>query len=179
MLDERLHTLQAAAAQSSGLASTAPVSAPPPHSALAMLTALLDPLTPPAAQAGSPGAPGHGPLPPRRELKALRDYRGTWSRLSVEQRINQALASVPPNAGPLNTQRLVHQTLSALRDASPAYLHRLVSQVEALLWLERLALGDAGSTKKKPERPEAPARPGVASAAGAATGSGRSSARSR
>lgn len=69
------------------------------------------------------------------ELKAVRQHRATWSRLSVDQRLAQALAQVPPQAGPLNTPWLLHQALQVLRDTSPAYLHRLMTQVEALLAL--------------------------------------------
>ncbi|KPF48167.1 hypothetical protein IP87_14180 [beta proteobacterium AAP121] len=128
---------------------------------------ITKPAAPPAAPAQSPGPlaallaelaeingtgnidgaerPGAGATPhtpsarSHRELKAVRDYRSTWSRLAVEQRLHQALASVPSNAGPLNTQRLVHQALRTLNTLSPAYLQRLVVQGEALLWLEQLS----------------------------------------
>lgn len=85
------------------------------------------------------------------ELRAVRAWRGTWSQLAVQRRVTQALAQVPPQAGPLNTQRLVHEVLSTLDALAPAYLHRLVAQLEALLWLEREAQGP---------RPRATARPG-------------------
>jgi hypothetical protein len=91
-----------------------------------------------------------------RELKAVRDYRSTWSRLAVEQRLHQALANVPSNAGPLNTQRLVHQALQTLNTLSPAYLQRLVVQGEALLWLEQLGTPPPASPGS--ERKAAPAR---------------------
>ena len=148
LLDERLSSLRAAAvadaleprpqdptAAIAARQDTGPLTALLAHMAQQGLTAGAAETGP--DRAGSAGSAAAAP----RELKAVRDYRSTWSRLSVEQRVNQALARVPPNAGPLNTQRLVHQALTALRDASPAYLHRLVTQVEALLWLERLAQG--------------------------------------
>jgi Protein of unknown function (DUF2894) len=72
------------------------------------------------------------------ELKAVRDYRSTWARLGVQRRLSQSLTQVPDNAGPLNTQRLLHQALTVLDETAPAYLQRLVQQVEALLALEQL-----------------------------------------
>lgn len=60
----------------------------------------------------------------------------------------QAETRVPPNAGLLRTQRLVYPALTALRSASPASLHRLVTRVEALPWLKRA--GQARPVCKKP-----------------------------
>lgn len=73
-----------------------------------------------------------------RELQALRRYRGTWSRLSAEQRLHQALAHVPPQAGPLNSHHLVHRALLLMRETSPEYLQHFVAQVDALLWLDQM-----------------------------------------
>ncbi|MDO9352812.1 MAG: DUF2894 domain-containing protein, partial [Solirubrobacteraceae bacterium] len=61
--------------------------------------------------------------------------RSTWSRLSADQRLTQSLAKVPENAGPLNSQHLVHRALTQIRDLSPEYLHHFMAQVDALLWL--------------------------------------------
>ena len=165
LLDDRLRALQAADAAAVPQAvhpATAPAA---PCARTSPLSALLAHITRqgvPAEAADTPRDAADTATRPR-ELKALRDYRSTWSRLAVEQRVNQALSRVPPNAGPLNTQRLVHEALSALRGTSPDYLHRLVTQVEALLWLERV--GQGGSPGRKPAAGAATARP---------TGSGRS-----
>lgn len=166
LLDARLRALHADAVAPPKLrGATAPRPNPPINPPINPLTALLAHIAAhgaeDGAESGEPARPGT--VPAARELKAVRDYRSTWSRLSVEQRVNQALARVPNNAGPLNTQRLVHQALTVLRDASPAYMHRLVTQVEALLWLERVGQGESGSAAKK--------KPG---AAAPATGSSRS-----
>jgi len=76
--------------------------------------------------------------PPAGELKTVRDHRGTWVKLGVQQRLTQTLAQVPDNAGPLNTQRLMHQALSLMGQTSPAYLQHFMAHVEALLALEQL-----------------------------------------
>lgn len=73
----------------------------------------------------------------RPELRALKHFRSTWSRLSVHHRLRQSLAQVPKNAGPLNSHHLVHRSLTLMRDLSPEYLDRFVSYVDALLWLEQ------------------------------------------
>jgi hypothetical protein len=85
------------------------------------------------------------------ELKTVSYFRGTWSRLIVDRRMTQSQAAVAENAGPLNTQRLLHQALTAMRDASPEYLHRFMSHVEALLWLEHAGPPSAAE-KKEPAR---------------------------
>jgi len=133
LLEERLAALRAAAAPA---APSAPAAARPRP--LAVLLAHIARDTAPPAEARAEVRPGTAAP---RELRAVREHRGTWSRLSVEQRIHQALAQVPPQAGPLNTQRLVHEALRTLRELSPDYLHRLVAQVETLLWLEQAAQG--------------------------------------
>ena len=92
----------------------------------------------PAATA-SPGG-SRTPAAPA-ELKALRQFRQSWSRLNTEQRLARALAEAPRNAGPLNPQALVARVLATLDEQSPAYLHHFLAQVDALIWLEA-ASGD-------------------------------------
>lgn len=84
---------------------------------------------------------------PAGELKAVRDHRGTWVRLGLEQRLRQSGAQVPDNAGPLNTQRLLHQALTVMRDTSPAYFQHFMGHVETLLALD--ALGQPAALAKK------------------------------
>ena len=72
-----------------------------------------------------------------RELSTLRQFRGSWARLSAEQRLRQALAQVPAQAGPLNSNHLVHRALVAMQEISPAYLQRFVNYVDTLLWLDQ------------------------------------------
>ena len=86
------------------------------------------------------------------ELRALRAFKSTWSHLRDEQRLAQALAAVPPNAGPLNTQRLVLRSLQRMRELSPGYFHRFVSHLETLQWLEQDSLlADLADGRQRPE----------------------------
>lgn len=79
------------------------------------------------------GASGHA----RPELKAMAYFRDTWSRLSVDRQLSQALAQAPENAGPLNSQFLVLQALTAMRDISPDYFRQFMTYADTLLWLDQ------------------------------------------
>ncbi|SOY70453.1 DUF2894 domain-containing protein [Cupriavidus taiwanensis] len=98
------------------------------------------PLSPAPAQAA------HAPL-----VDTLADYfRETWARVSVEQQFRQSLERVPENAGPLNTDHLVHRALSLMRETSPEYLRHFLSYVEGMAWLEQL--GAAAAAQKEAAR---------------------------
>lgn len=84
------------------------------------------------------------------ELKTLRHFRKTWSRLSADQRLTQSLEKVPDNAGPLNSHHLIHRSLTLMRDLSPEYLNRFMSFVDTLLWLDQLHGGGALAGKDIP-----------------------------
>jgi hypothetical protein len=64
--------------------------------------------------------------------------RTTWSTLHTQQRVTHALASKPPQAGPLNSEQLVHRALLLMREVSPDYLRNLVATIDALSWAEQL-----------------------------------------
>ena len=123
-------------------AKSAPVLAPPTRS----LDAILD---------KSPAAPAADP-------KTLQFFQRTWSRLSATQRLAQSRASLPENAGPLNSQHLVHRSLTLMQSLSPEYLERFVAHVDALQWLEQAndaaaqelvnAARPAGSKRSMPAR---------------------------
>lgn len=112
--------------------------------------------------AGSPvhnvlpgAAPSAAPEAPA-ELRSLTYFRDTWSKLSVDQQLTQALAQAPENAGPLNSHLLVLLSLQRLRELAPDYLNRLMSHVDALLWLDQASGGTsirktvtAGESDKK------------------------------
>lgn len=84
------------------------------------------------------------------ELKSVRHFRHAWKRLNAEQRLAQSRAALPQNAGPLNSQHLVHKALQQMRQRSPAYFERFVAQVDGLLWLEQM-LGE-GATPPAPRK---------------------------
>ncbi|MDN7700130.1 DUF2894 domain-containing protein [Burkholderia semiarida] len=112
----------------------------------------------------SPGAPARGALAAlveglARDARADRrgldpelvDYfRATWSRVRTEQQYRQSLDQVPRNAGPLNSNSLVHRSLATMRELSPDYLQQFLSYVDALAWLEDLAGGGAQPEKEAP-----------------------------
>jgi hypothetical protein len=75
------------------------------------------------------------------ELKALRTFRATWSRLSVDRQLRRSLAKPPENAGPLNSHLLVLRALALMDETAPAYLQRLMGHVETLLWLDQAGSG--------------------------------------
>lgn len=80
--------------------------------------------------------------PAAAELKTLQRFRRTWSRLAADQRVVRSRTRLPEQAGPMNSQRLVHRALTLMRDLSPDYLDHFVAHVDTLLWLERASGGD-------------------------------------
>lgn len=127
--------------------------APAPRAGTGLLGALVHQLAErnaPALPAAPPVVDGRAAAAPRAavaaalstaappELKALSYFRRTWSRLSTEQRLAQSAAKLPENAGPLNSQHLVHQSLVLMRDLSPGYLERFIAHVDALMWLDQI-----------------------------------------
>lgn len=114
------------------------------RSPLGDLVRYIEQLTPPSAEDGLAGNAGS-----RVELKSIRYFRNTWSKLSVDQQVAQAIDQAPENAGPLNSQFLVLQSLTAMRDISPDYLNRYMSYVDTLLCLDQ-----AQPVVKKAPRPK-------------------------
>ncbi len=73
------------------------------------------------------------------ELKSLQNYREYLGRVVTENMVRQVIKDDPENAGPLNPQRLLVRTLSAMKEVSPAYVNRLVPYFDTLLWLDEQA----------------------------------------
>lgn len=71
------------------------------------------------------------------ELKSLRYFRDTWSKLSVDRQLSLALAQAPDNAGPLNSHHLVLRSLQLMSELAPDYLQHFLSYADAMLWLEQ------------------------------------------
>lgn len=155
-LAEQVASYAARFEQAPPAAPTAPPAAAPP-SALAELTRAIAEQFP-AHGEGSLDARFGSPV----ELKTMRYFRDTWTRLSVEKQVTQAIEQAPENAGPLNSQRLVLRALGLMREISPAYLGRFMAYADALVWLDpseqeskpvlKSAAEHENNTKKKTSR---------------------------
>jgi hypothetical protein len=86
----------------------------------------------------------------RTELKTIRDFRSTWSRLSADNQVKRALELAPSNAGPINSHSLMLRSLALMRDLAPDYLHRFMSHADTLLCLEQCDQEKPGNVKKPP-----------------------------
>jgi len=118
-------------------AEAAPLQAPAPSPFKALMAGMAEP----ASIASPTGAPTPARNAPG-ELKAMQLFKRTWSRLSADQRLAQSLASLPDNAGPLNSQHLVHRSLHLMRELSPAYFEHFIAHADALLWLDRVNISN-------------------------------------
>jgi hypothetical protein len=87
------------------------------------------------------------PSPP--PLNAVVAFKDTWSRLRVDQRLRQAMAQVPAQAGPLNSSNLVNRMLQAMREVSPEYLDAFMAHVDTLRWLDQAS---GGGLSTRPHR---------------------------
>ena len=86
------------------------------------------------------------------ELSSVRRFRQAWGQLQAVDRVAQALARKPRNAGPLNSHALVLQTFALLQAASPQYLRRVVDVVETMHWLERATDAPASGARSATRR---------------------------
>ena len=111
--------------------STTPDAVPPTDTALNALTALRRQLD---AQTTTPARTAW-------RTQNATSLRATWSALHAQQRVTHALASKPPQAGPLNSEQLVHRALLMMREVSPEYLRHMVATVDVLCWGEQLQHG--------------------------------------
>ncbi len=131
----------------------------PEHGPLADLVAYLD----------DPGAAGHAqaadaepdracaerfdPLGLRAaypELPLLDEFQTLWSRFSADRQVRQSQEQVHKNAGPLNSNQLVHRALSLMREMSPGYLQQFLSYTDALMWMEQMTAAAAPAPKEAP-----------------------------
>ncbi|MBS0608606.1 MAG: DUF2894 domain-containing protein [Proteobacteria bacterium] len=130
LLDARLAALKVEHAQPAAAKPESAAPAAQPQGALAALARELGRTREPAVSEGMAA--------PRRELHTLQRHRATWTRLSAEERLRQALAQVPAQAGPLNSHHLVHRALVLMQTTAPEYLQRFVPYVDALLALDQM-----------------------------------------
>lgn len=103
-------------------------------------------------------SPGHVDIGPEvnagsaPELKTIRNFRNTWSKLSVDKQVAQALEQGPRNAGPINSHMLVLRSLALMREISPDYLTRFMSYTDTLLCLDLVEKEKPANTKKQPTK---------------------------
>ena len=119
---------------------------PPAASTTAPLAELLQYL---AQHSHGPDERGAAPGT-RTDLKAVRQFRDTWSRLSTDKQTRQSLEQAPQNAGPLNSHMLVLRSLALMREISPAYLNRFISYADTLLCLALREAEPAVTADTKP-----------------------------
>jgi hypothetical protein len=93
-------------------------------------------------------AEGIAAAPP--ELKTIRNFRNTWSKLSVDKQVAQEFEQAPKNAGPINSHMLVLRSLALMREFAPDYLNRFMSYTETLLSLDQGEKEKLGNPKKTP-----------------------------
>jgi hypothetical protein len=98
---------------------------------------------------------------------ALQYFHATWSKLSAGRQLRQSLEQVPGNAGPLNSNRLVHRALSLMNELSPDYLQQFLSYVETLAALGDLAVGGNGNGNASAEAPGGESTPRAKNTKGA------------
>lgn len=124
------------------------------------------PLAELAAYLAYPGAPGENPdaiaAQARRDaypdMPVLDGLREIWSGLSADRQVRQSQEQVHKNAGPLNSNQLVHRALSLMRELSPGYLQQFVTYTEALAWMEQVTAAAAPPAR---ETSRAPAKKGA------------------
>ena len=84
------------------------------------------------------------------ELPLLDEFRALWSRFSADRQVRQSQEQVHKNAGPLNSNQLVHRALSLMREMSPGYLQQFLSYTDALMWMEQMTAAAAPAAKESP-----------------------------
>lgn len=92
------------------------------------------------------------------ELPALADFRQRWSTLRADSQLQQTVAHIPTDAGPLNSTALASRAIALMRELSPGYLRAFLAYADDLAWLEQLgniraaAPSGAPAAKKRTRR---------------------------
>lgn len=147
---------QAQSAAGEGVAATPSPLPAIAQTALSPPGPLADLLRSMAQDAPEPGEAGwQATLAKGPELKSVRLFRNTWSKLSADQQLNTAMNRAPPNAGPINSHMLVLRSLALMRALSPDYLNRFISYADTLIRLEQ---ADQAKPVQKPKPKPKPRR---------------------
>jgi hypothetical protein len=123
-------------------------SAKSPPGPLADLVRSMAQEAPEHGEAGWQGTLAKGP-----ELRSVRLFRNTWSKLSADQQLNNALDRAPLNAGPINSHMLVLRSLALMRTLSPDYLNRFISYADTLIRLEQVEQAKPAQKPKPKAKP--------------------------
>lgn len=114
-----------------------PPAVPPPSAPSAALAALRqERLRLQQAQSSASSTPWSAPQTRHPDSVRVGQVRRQLGRMRVQKQVSQALSQAPHNAGPINSQMLVLRALALLRERSPDYLNRLMTEVDTLLCLE-------------------------------------------
>jgi len=103
------------------------------------------------------------------DVQMLEYFRAVWSRVSADRQVRQSQEQVHKNAGPLNSNQLVHRALSLMRELSPGYLQQFLSYTDALMWMEQIQAATAPAPKEA-------GRSGAAKAGAAKAGAAKANA---
>lgn len=131
-----------------------PPPAKPADDAPSALSGLLAYLADPGAAPGQNAADGAiwnrdalGLRDAYPDVQMLEYFRAVWSRVSADRQVRQSQQQVHKNAGPLNSNQLVHRALSLMRELSPGYLQQFLSYTDALMWMEQIHVATAPAPK--------------------------------
>jgi hypothetical protein len=164
-------TLRLEQTQAATHASSATTTASTPGAAQPTRESLGDLVRSIAQHAPEPGAAHAVAIPgTRTELKSVKQFRNTWSKLSADKQVAKALVQAPKNAGPINSHMLVLRSLALMREISPDYLNRFMSYADTLLCLDqheqakyalpsKATISEAGKKPKAPRRAKAGHKP--------------------
>lgn len=138
-----------------GAEPTAPPPAKPaddaPSALAGLLAYLADPGTGPGQTTADDASPWNRDALGLREaypdVQMLEYFRAVWSRVSADRQVRQSQQQVHKNAGPLNSNQLVHRALSLMRELSPGYLQQFLSYTDALMWMEQIHAATAPAPK--------------------------------
>jgi hypothetical protein len=94
-------------------------------------------------------------------LPVLDEMRTVWSRMRNDSQLRESLDQVPADAGPLNSDMLVHRALQLMQATAPGYLQHFIAYADALSSLQHLRESSAGGAAetatvaagRKPARP--------------------------
>ncbi|WP_454677129.1 DUF2894 domain-containing protein [Achromobacter marplatensis] len=106
------------------------------------------------------------------DVQMLDYFRGVWSQVSADRQVRQSQEQVHKNAGPLNSNQLVHRALTLMRELSPGYLQQFLSYTDALMWMEQVHVATAPAPKET-------ARAGAAKTGAAKSGAAKKTPRAK